>query len=224
MATMVVKTDGVIAAPIAAQVLTGTVVTSDTFSGGDGDLISRMTDSKLGGVSIPWVGFQGFNPAGVYEIKGGIAIGTSGPSTTGSGTVGPNVRLSNLAIQFKLARLDVGLPVDNQFVDLRKVTDGTTTTYRLSFNSDGSIGLMYRSPTSPQAVIQTTGASGVKVGDMVLYIAFGNSHKVFVNGVLKIDVVHNGYLGDGLMALSRGGLPDPNTSWGIDDLIIYSLD
>lgn len=224
MATMVVKTDGVIAAPVSAQVLTGTVVTSDTFLSGNGDLLNKMTDAKLGGVSTAWVGFQGFNSAGVYEINSGNVIATSGPSAPGSGAIGPNVRLSNLAIQFKLARLDAGLPVDNQFVDLRKATDGTTTTYRLSFNSNGSIGLMYRSPASPQAVIQSTGIGGVQVGDTILYIAFANSHKVFVNGILKIDVVHDGYLGDGLMALSRGGLSNADISWGIDDLIIYSLD
>src|SRR5690606_4298725 len=110
------------------------------------------TDAKLGGVPVQWVGFTGFQSTNIYKIEDGKALAVS---TNIPGAVGPNVRLSNLAIQFKLARLDVGLPTgNNQFVDLRKATDGAITTYRLSFNPDGNIRLMYRSPTSPEAIIQ----------------------------------------------------------------------
>ena len=221
MSTMVVKTEGIIAAPIDSQVLTGSVVTSDTFSGGDGDLLGRMTDAKLGGVPVQWAGFQGFSSDNIYRITNGTAEAVIASGTFGA--VGFHAELADICVQFKISRLDADIPGTTAFFDVRKATDGTRTTYRLNFNGDGRLDLTFRDATV-EGVIATTGVGGVKVGDTVMYIAFENSHKVYINGALKIDITHSGFLGSGGVSLSRGWFDAPDITWGIDDLIIYSLD
>jgi len=43
-----------------------------------------------------------------------------------------------------------------------------------------------------------------------------------VNGVLKINVISDDYVGEGYTSLARGVLATDDT-WAIDDLILYSL-
>ncbi|GEM_PF-1695266 len=219
MSTMVIKCEGKISNPLNNPVITGAIVTSDTFSGNNADILGRVSDCLLGGQAVTWRGFQGFSSAGVYEIKNGVAQATVKNGVFGA--VGLDVSLKNIAVQFKVTRFDAGLIGSGNeftaFFDVRRV-NGTSTAYRLGFNQSG-LTLMHRNANN---VFKYLGTTNFKVGDTILYLAKENSHKVYVNGVLKINVISDDYVGEGYTSLARGVLATDDT-WAIDDLILYSL-
>ena len=216
MNTMVVKATGTIANPSNTPVIVGVPVTSDTFSGGDGDILGRKSDAGMGGSPVVWRGFDNYTSANIYTVNNGALVATH---VSNIGAVGLDFKLSNLAIQFKVAQSGADVSDMEVFVDVRRV-NGAPLVYRLNFYGGNKLKLIYRNASSNVSVLASTNAT---VNDTILYIAKGSSHKVYVNGVLKIDVSHSDYVGDGYVSVSRGNISGTAGTFGIDDLIVYSI-
>lgn len=213
---MVVKATGTIANPSNMPVIVGAAVTSDTFSGGDGEILGRKSDAVLGGSPIVWRGFDNYTSANIYAISNGTLVATHAANF---GAVGLDFKLSNLALQFKVTQSGADLGSMGVFVDVRRV-NGTSQLYRLNFYGGNKLDLVYRNASSSISVLASTNAT---VNDTILYIVNGSSHKVYVNGVLKIDVTHTEYISEGFVSLSRASISTLAGTFGIDDLIVYSI-
>lgn len=213
---MVVKATGTIANPSNMPVIVGAAVTSDTFSGGDGEILGRKSDAVLGGSPIVWRGFDNYTSANIYAISNGTLVATHAANF---GAVGLDFKLSNLALQFKVTQSGADITSYNTFVDVRRI-NGSSQVYRLNFYAGNKVDLLYRNASGSVSTLASTNAT---VNDTILYIANGSSHKVYVNGVLKIDVTHSEYVGEGYISVSRGSLQAFAGTFGIDDLIVYSI-
>lgn len=216
MNTMVVKATGTISNPNQQNVVVGTLVTSDTFLGGNGEIYQRQTDCKLGGSPVLWRGFDGYMGEGIYEVKNNLLQATV--KNGRYGVVGLDRQFQNLAVQFKVKVFDSGIVAHTVFCDVRRVINSTRV-YRLSFHDNKKVDLIYRDDIGN---ITALGTTDVSLDDSILYIAIGSEHKVYINGILKITVSHTGYTGAGFVSLSRGNL-ETDATFGIDDLIIYSI-
>ncbi|WP_151765990.1 hypothetical protein [Acinetobacter colistiniresistens] len=216
MNTMVVKATGTISNPSNIPVIVSAVVTSDTFSGGNGEILGRNSDSLIGGSPIVWRGFDGYTSARICAINNGTLVFTKDDNY---GVVGVDYKLTNLAVQFKVTQSDSGITDQAVFIDVRRV-NGSVQVYRLNFYNGNKLSLIYRNASGTSAILATTDAI---VNDTILYIVNGSSHKVYVNGILKLDVTHNGYVGEGYVSLSRGSISALAGTVGIDDLTVYSI-
>lgn len=213
--TMVVKTEGTISNPTQATVISGAIVTSDTFAGANGEVYQRQTDCRLGGSPVLWRGFNGFSAEGIYKVQDGALQAVS--NNTNFGAVGLDINLADVAVQFKITKLDAGLASDVAFFDVRRII-GSSKVYRLVFSAN-RLNLKFRDETSQ---LTDYGSASLTVGDQVLYVVKNNVHQVYINGVLKINVTSNGYVGTGYVSVSRAAL-ETSPTWGFDDLIIYSI-
>lgn len=214
--TMVVKATGTISNPSDTPVIIGSVLTSDAFSGVDGEILGRKSDAKLGGSPVLWRGFDKYASANIYAVSNGSLVATHDANL---GAVGLDFKLTNLAVQFKVTQSGVDLAAMGVFVDVRRM-NGSIQVYRLNFYAGNKLDLVYRNESGGVSVLASTDAT---VNDTILYFANGSSHKVYVNGVLKIDVTHTGYVGEGYVSVSRGSIQALIGTLGIDDLIVYSI-
>ncbi len=215
MNTMVVKATGTIANPSNTPVIVGAAVTSDTFLG-NGEISGRNSDAALGGSPIVWRGFDNYTSTGIYAINNNTLVATK---DNNFGVVGIDYKLTNLAVQFKVAQSGSDLNALAVFFDVRRV-NGSVRVYRLNFYGGNKVDLVYRNESGVISVLASTNAT---VNDTILYIVNGSSHKVYVNGVLKIDLSHAGYVGEGYVSLSRSSISTLAGTFGIDDLIVYSI-
>jgi len=209
MTTMVIKATGTISNPNQNNVIVGSIVTSDKFTG-SGLLVGQKSDALLGGEKLEWKKFSAY-PAGVFEKVDGMARIVVGVI----GAVYLDKALVDVAVQFKVAKLDSGLGTDSikAFIDVRRI-DANLKMYRLGFN-DAGINLIWRDGASTTLITTPT-----KVGDEILYVAKGTTHKIYVNSVLKIDINHVGTEQSGNVGFS--GATD-KAAVGFSDLIVYSV-
>lgn len=219
MATMVVKATGTIANPKSVTVTTGTVVTSDTFSGGNGDLLGRYSDAVLGGQPLIWKATSNYTGSGIFSINNGVAQAVVKNGIFGA--VCLDLLKKNVAIEFKVARFDDGVAgtgaTSSVFIDARRI-NGTTITFRLGI-SKSSMSLLYRNENNSYTDF---GSFAYNIGDKILWVLKENNIKVFVNAVKVIDINHNLTNVEGLVSLARGTL-DTDATMAFDDLVVYSI-
>lgn len=215
MVATVIKASGKITNPTNDVVITGTILTSDTFTT-EGDLYGKSTNVALGGDPLLWRGFSGFRGDSLYAVKDGIAVASNDENL---GAVGLDYQISDVAVQFKLAASGSDLTSRSTFFDMRRV-EGTSRLYRLTPYGGSKLDLLYRDESNNFSLLGTIDAT---VNDIILYVVSGSSHKVYVNNILKLDVVHTGYTGLGYISLSRGSTSQFKGTFGIDNLILYKI-
>lgn len=214
MATTVVKAAGTISNPKSSAVTTGVIVTSDTFTGNDGEILGRYSDAALGGTALTWRSFGALNATDVMKISSGVA-----KSGNTSGAVGLDFETQDIAVQFKISSFDAGISDSNNnaFVDLRRVV-GTSKAFRLGL-SQSSINVFYRDTAN---TLNLLGSFSYTMGDTILFLAKGSNIKCYINGKIVINVNHSYTVEKGYFSLSHGTIAS-GLSYTLDDLVVYSL-
>ena len=219
MATTVVKASGTITNPKSTSVTTGEIVTSDTFSGANHDLLGRYSDAGLGGQSVVWKKASNYGAQGLFSINNGVAQAVVKNGIFGA--VCLDLLVKNVAIEFKVARFDDGVAgsgaTSSVFIDARRI-DGTSTTFRLGI-SKSSMSLLHR---NENGTYTDFGSFAYNIGDKIIWMLKENNIKVYVNAVKVIDINHNLTNVKGLVSLARGTL-DTDATMAFDDLVVYSI-
>lgn len=210
MAT-VFKCNGTITNPSGQSIVSATIQTSDFFST-DGVLLNRITDVMGGGVPLTWSAIDSFG-TGVASTSGGACVYSA---TSGAAVLVLNKKIKNAGVRFKVTRIDSALATGNAFIDVRR-QNGSTQLYRLGLNAT-SLRLLYRDAAN---AVTDLAIIPLALNDVVTYIANETNHKVWINGVLKADVTHTGFNGEGYVGLAKGNLTAGTAA--IDEFYLYSV-